>query len=115
PGEGPAAAGRGRGGPGAVRARPRRRGREGGAHAARDGHLRTARGARERRVRALTDSGRVVRRRSYVQARPVALATLFTALLSVSSAHADIGLVSISCTSGQPGDRVVARFGGYDR
>ena len=50
-----------------------------------------------------------------MQARPVALATLFTALLSVSSAHADIGLVSISRTSGQPGDRVVARFGGYDR
>jgi hypothetical protein len=32
-----------------------------------------------------------------------------------STARADVGLFSISRTSGRPGDRVVARFGGYDR
>jgi hypothetical protein len=36
-------------------------------------------------------------------------------LLIVPAARADIGLVSISRTSGHPGDRVVARFGGYDQ
>lgn len=50
-----------------------------------------------------------------MRARPVTLAALGVALLSVSGAHADIGLVSISRTSGRPGDRVAARFGGYDR
>ena len=32
-----------------------------------------------------------------------------------STARADVGLFSISRTSGRVGDRVVARFGGYDR
>ena len=49
-----------------------------------------------------------------MRARLVALGTLGALALSASAA-ADIGLVSIDRTSGRPGERVVARFGGYDR
>ena len=40
---------------------------------------------------------------------------MLAAAAVVAAARADIGLVSISRTSGRPGDRIIARFGGYDR
>ena len=56
-----------------------------------------------------------LRRMPFVRARFVAPVGLGAVLLSVTPARADIGLVSISRTSGSPGNRVVAHFGGYDR
>ena len=52
-----------------------------------------------------------------MHARLLALGALWAlgALALTASAAADIGLVSIDRTSGRPGTRVVARFGGYDR
>jgi hypothetical protein len=47
--------------------------------------------------------------------RRVLLAFAVALAVVAPTARADIGLVSISRTSGRPGDRVVARFGGYDR
>jgi hypothetical protein len=43
------------------------------------------------------------------------LGAVAASLAGAAGALGDIGLVSISRTSGRPGDRVVARFGGYDR
>lgn len=43
------------------------------------------------------------------------LLVALVAVVAVAVARADVGLVSIRRTSGRPGDRIVARFGGYDR
>jgi hypothetical protein len=50
-----------------------------------------------------------------VRARLVTVLALIGLLPLATSARADVGLISIDRTSGRPGDRVVARFGGYDR
>ncbi|HEX6700300.1 MAG TPA: hypothetical protein VF101_06165 [Gaiellaceae bacterium] len=50
-----------------------------------------------------------------MRARVVIALSLIGLATVASTARSDVGLISIDRTSGRPGDRVVARFGGYDR